>query len=78
MMDEQRMDGQKSKTGDCIRREWLERMLRIAAPVLESLEQRRLKKELPVEFHPERKVFQPLEAFGRTMDGIAPTPSQSV
>lgn len=40
--------------------------------VLESLEQRRLKKELPVEFHPERKVFQPLEAFGRTMDGIAP------
>ncbi len=72
MMDEQRMDGQKSKTGDCIRREWLERMLRIAAPVLESLEQRRLKKELPVEFHPERKVFQPLEAFGRTMDGIAP------
>lgn len=54
------------------RKEWLEYMLKIADPVLKNLAAGKLKQEIPVSFHPERGVFQPLEAFGRTLDGIAP------
>lgn len=57
---------------DDVRREWLRYMLKIADPVLEALAEGRLKKELPVSFHPERAGYQPLEAFGRMLDGLAP------
>ena len=55
-----------------VRREWLEAMLKIASPVLDSLSRGCLKAELPLDFHADRSGFAPLEAFGRTMLGIAP------
>lgn len=51
---------------------WLEKMLRIAEPVLSALAKGELRKELPESKHTEREVFAPLEAFGRTACGIAP------
>ena len=54
------------------RQEWLEDLLRIVGPVLENLERGELKKRLPLDFHPERAAFAPLEAFGRSMLGLAP------
>lgn len=60
---------------DCIekrRKFWLDRMLQIAAPVLESLERCELAMEIPMEFHPFRRDFACLEALGRTLLGLAP------
>lgn len=54
------------------RREWLDALLKIAAPVLDNLANGTLKQNLPLDFHPERAEFAPLEAFGRTMLGLAP------
>lgn len=54
------------------RKEWLDRMLEIADPVLKNLGAGQLKEKIPTEFHRERERYQPLEAFGRTLDGIAP------
>ncbi len=53
------------------RRDWVGLMLRIADPVLSSLERGTLHDDLPVE-KPERAAFAHLEAFGRTLTGIAP------
>lgn len=47
-------------------------MLEIADPVLKNLGAGQLKEKIPTEFHRERERYQPLEAFGRTLDGIAP------
>ncbi len=55
-----------------IRKEWLERMLRIAGPVINSLEKGELHSTLPCEWHPDRKPYAMLEALGRTVEGIAP------
>ena len=55
-----------------VREEWLSRLLQIVSPVLTSLEKRELKKNLPLGFHAERAEFAPLEAFGRSMLGLAP------
>jgi hypothetical protein len=54
------------------RERWLDIMLKIASPVIDSLSKKNLKKEMPVRFHPERSEFAALEAFGRTICGIAP------
>lgn len=53
---------------------WVKSMDRIARPVLEALSQRRLHRDMPVEFYGEfdRRPFSHLEAFGRTLCGIAP------
>ena len=53
---------------------WLSVMERIAAPVLENLSRRELKKAMPVEAtNPaDRAKFTHLEAFGRLLAGIAP------
>lgn len=49
---------------------WLKQMLRIAFPVFASLAEDKLKKNMPVD---ERRArFAHLEAFGRTLAGIAP------
>lgn len=56
---------------DC-RNEWLHALLTIVGPVLDTLDQGELKKSLPLDFHSERAVFAPLEAFGRSMLGLAP------
>ena len=54
---------------------WLEQMQRIATPVLGALSQRRLRATMPVEMvhegRSERRISSPLEAFGRTLFGIA-------
>ena len=63
------MDERKKSTA---RKEWLDRMLEIADPVLKNLGAGQLKEKIPTEFHRERERYQPLEAFGRTLDGIAP------
>ena len=55
-----------------VRREWLDDMLRIVSPVLDHLAEGTLKKCMPLDFHPERAAFAPLEAFGRSMLGLAP------
>jgi hypothetical protein len=60
------------KTSD--RAYWLQTLEKIAAPVLENLSQRQLKKNMPVEAHnsADRARYTHLEAFGRLLSGIAP------
>lgn len=55
-----------------VRQEWLEAMIRIVNPVLDALESGELKRRLPLEFHKERSEHAPLEAFGRSVLGLAP------
>ena len=57
------------------RAEWVDEMTRIAGPVLENLAQGTLKANMPFESlskDPLRKEVSYLEAFGRTVCGIAP------
>ena len=54
------------------RQDWIDRMLRIVSPVFDALEKGELRKQLPMTFHPERSYSAMLEAFGRSMLGIAP------
>ncbi len=53
------------------RKDWLELMCRIADPVLSALGEGRLHAELPVE-KPSREMYAHLEAFARTLSGMAP------
>ena len=55
-----------------VRKKWLEDMLRIVSPVFEALEKGELHSLLPKDFHPDRAEYACLEAFGRSMQGIAP------
>ncbi|RAV29615.1 DUF2264 domain-containing protein [Sinomicrobium soli] len=59
-----------------IREYFTEHLVRIAGPVLESLSKNRLKETMPVEVTPhpwgDRKKVTYLEAFGRTLSGVAP------
>ena len=55
-----------------VRAEWLDALLRIVSPVLDALEEGRLKEKLPLGFHPQRAGYAPLEAFGRSLTGLAP------
>ena len=54
------------------RREWIDRMLRIVGKVLDNLAEGKLRERMPLSFHEERANFAPLEAFGRSMLGLAP------
>ena len=54
------------------RQEWLRAMLKIVSPVWDALAEGRLKQTLPLDFHPDRAAFAPLEAFGRTLLGVSP------
>lgn len=54
-----------------VRRDWLSLMLKIADPVLTNLEAGTLHQNLPVE-KPDRAAYAHLEAFGRTLTGLAP------
>lgn len=54
------------------RREWIDRMLRIVGKVLDNLAEGKLRERMPLSFHEERAGFAPLEAFGRSMLGLAP------
>jgi hypothetical protein len=55
---------------------WLQRLTRIVTPVLDALSRDVLKKEMPVEAfgdtHENRKKVTYLEAFGRSLAGLAP------
>lgn len=54
---------------------WVRWAVRLADPVLSSLAARRLKREMPVESHPnsrDRPEFSHLEALGRLLAGLAP------
>ena len=55
---------------------WLGEMQRVAHPVLSALSQRRLRAAMPIEVHPDDQeghgLTTYLEAFGRTLAGIAP------
>ena len=55
-----------------MRSEWLEDLLKITGPVLENLSRGTLKANMPLSFHKDRAAFAPLEAFGRSMLGLAP------
>ena len=59
-----------------VRAYWVETLTRIAAPVLENLAAGTLRANMPVEMKPgadrDRAPVTHLEAFGRTMAGIAP------
>ena len=54
------------------RREWLDDLLKITGPVLDHLSEGRLKACMPLTFHSGPSAFAPLEAFGRSMLGLAP------
>lgn len=54
------------------RKQWIDAMCKIVTPVLNMLEHGKLKQSLPLTLHEERKAFAPLEAFGRSMLGLAP------
>lgn len=54
------------------RKKWLSAMLKIVSPVLNALEKGELKCRLPKDLHEDRFSFAPLEAFGRSLLGIAP------
>ena len=59
-----------------VRGYWVDTLVRIAAPVLENLAAGTLKANMPVEHKPgsgqDRSDVTHLEAFGRTMAGVAP------
>ena len=55
-----------------VRQDWIARMLTIVSPVFDALEKEELHSSLPMTFHPERSYSAMLEAFGRSMLGIAP------
>ncbi|RAK05174.1 hypothetical protein C8C77_1327 [Halanaerobium saccharolyticum] len=54
------------------RKYWLETMLQIVDPVLKNLSQEKLKEKMPVASSKERVKYSYLEAFGRSLSGIAP------
>lgn len=55
-----------------VRSEWLKALLTICWPVYENLAKGELKKNMPLDFHADRAEFAPLEAFGRSIMGLAP------
>lgn len=57
---------------DNIRKNWVKSMLKIADPVIENLSKGQLHEKIPMQFHSERKDYILLEAFGRTINGMAP------
>ena len=54
------------------RRDWLSRLLQIEGNVMDRLAAGELKKTMPLAFHGDRAEYAPLEAFGRSMLGLAP------
>lgn len=55
------------------RQYWVDTLIRIVSPVLDSLAERRLRAEMPVEQKTgDRGAYTYLEAFGRVLTGIAP------
>ena len=55
-----------------VREEWLTDLLKITTPVMDHPAEGTLRATMPLDFHAERARFAPLEAFGRSMLGLAP------
>lgn len=55
-----------------VRGEWLNALLTICGPVFDNLAKGELRKTIPLNFHADRAAFCPLEAFGRSIMGLAP------
>ena len=51
---------------------WIDTMIKISSPVIENLAEGKLTQKLPLADRPERADYTYLEAFGRTLEGIAP------
>ncbi len=51
---------------------WVDAMSKLVEPVLEAINTNRLKATLPTDLNPDKAAFAPLEAFARTLAGIAP------
>ena len=62
------------ETGLQDRQYWVDMLYRVAHPVLNALANEQLQATMPVEMRPghERRHVSPLEAFGRTLAGLAP------
>ena len=58
--------------GRMVREAWVARLTRIAEPVLTHLAAGTLKRAMPVEGTADRRAVTHLEAFGRTLAGLAP------
>jgi hypothetical protein len=58
--------------GATVRQAWVSRLLRVTEPVLTALAAGTLRRDMPVEGVPDRRSVTHLEAFGRTMAGLAP------
>jgi hypothetical protein len=58
--------------GRMVRKAWVARLTRIAEPVLTHLAAGTLKRAMPVEGSADRRAVTHLEAFGRTLAGVAP------
>jgi hypothetical protein len=58
--------------GRIVREAWVARLTRIAEPVLRHLAAGTLKRAMPVEGSADRRAVTHLEAFGRTLAGVAP------
>lgn len=65
---------QKVPTPQQDREMWVEYMLKVADPVLKNTAEGTLKVNMPYEAHPgkDTRPFSYLEAFGRTICGVAP------
>ena len=55
-----------------IRHYWVEQLNRVAFPVIDALSRGRLRAELPLLPAEKKRGVAYLEAFGRTLSGIAP------
>ncbi len=55
-----------------VRQEWIDGLIKIVGNVMNSLSEGKLKEKMPLSFHADRADFAPLEAFGRSMLGLAP------
>jgi len=65
------MNGDQNVLTD--RKQWLEWMIRIGDPVLQALQERRLRRDMPVQaITDDREKFTYLEALGRLLCGMAP------
>lgn len=75
---QKRKTGQASSQGITVRQEWLQYLKKVAGPVMENLAADQLKQRMTVALSPNidnaahRSKVAYLEAFGRTLSGIAP------
>jgi hypothetical protein len=65
-------DGDPLADGAVVRRQWVDRLVKLASPVLAHLADGTLRAAMPVEGGEDRRAVTHLEAVGRTLAGLAP------